>query len=473
MTVPVAGNWKLTFGDEFNGTSINTGVWGTNWLGKPGAITKPVATQELGAYDPAMVSVSNGLLHLKTQVSPVTVNGINYDYRGGIVQTANSFSQTFGYFEARINLAGHNGKIDNWPAFWLAGKNWPTNGELDVMEGLAGDAAYHFHSPSGGPGSNVAGDYTGWHVFGALWEPGKVSFYYDNHLVGAITSGITNAPQYIILNLGIGKESLKYAPSEMQVDWVHAYSSDPGATTVASVQPTPTPVPVPAPMPAPAPAPVPAPVPVSVTPPSPTVTPVVIIASQSLNGSDGNDVLNGSARSDHITGYGGSDILSGSRGNDIVDGGTGNDVLRGNSGNDQIDGGAGNDTLAGAQGADWLVGGSGTDRMSGGIGADVFNFKTVADSSSFEAASDTITDFSHIGGDRISLSSIDANTLAVGDQSFRFIGTAAFTGHASELRVAYQGGNTVVSGDVDGNGTADFAIILERVTTMQAADFVL
>ncbi len=458
MTVPVSGSWKLTFDDEFNGTSINTNVWGTNWLGKAGAITKPVATEELGAYDPAMVSVSDGLLHLKTLASPVTVNGINYDYRGGLVQTSASFSQSYGYFEARINLAGHNGKIDNWPAFWLVGKNWPTDGELDVMEGLGGDAAYHFHSPSGGPGSDVAGDFTGWHVFGALWEAGKVSFYYDNKLVGAITSGITNAPQFLVLNMGVGAESIKSAPSEMQVDWVHAYSVDPNGTPAVPVDPTPTPTPTP----------------VVVTPPAPpVVTPTVIVANQTFTGSNGDDVLSGSARSDQISGLGGADVLAGNRGNDAMDGGAGNDVLKGNSGNDQLTGGTGNDSLSGAQGNDWIVGGSGTDRMSGGIGADVFDFRSVAESSAVTSTADVITDFSHAAGDRISLSSIDGNTLAAGNQAFQLIGSAAFSHHAGELRVAYQGGNAFVSGDVDGNGVADFVIRLDAVTALRAGDFVL
>ena len=89
------------------------------------------------------------------------------------------------------------------------------------MEGLGGKAAYHFHSPSGGPGSAVNGDYTGWHIFAGLWEPGSVTFYYDNVEVGKITTGITGAPQYLILNNGIGGYvGATLVPSGMQVDWV-------------------------------------------------------------------------------------------------------------------------------------------------------------------------------------------------------------------------------------------------------------
>ena len=198
-SAPINLSWKLTFDDEFN--SLNTGTWGTNWLGNPGTITKPINSAEQAAYDPAQVSVSGGYLRLGTAYKDVTVAGTHYDMVAGIVQSDNRFEQTYGYFEARIYLPGSNGQIQNWPAFWLNGENWPTDGELDIMEGLSGKAGWHFHSPSGGPGETEAGNYTGWHTYGALWEPGKVTYYYDGVEVGEISTGITSSPMYLILTM--------------------------------------------------------------------------------------------------------------------------------------------------------------------------------------------------------------------------------------------------------------------------------
>ena len=60
-----------------------------------------------------------------------------------------------------------------------------------------------------------------------------------------------------------------------------------------------------------------------------------------------------------------------------------------------------------------------------------------------------------------------------GDQAFSFIGTAAFTGVAGQLHYWYDAGRTIVSGDVNGNGTADFNIVLAGTVILVAGDFVL
>lgn len=72
-------------------------------------------------------------------------------------------------------------------------------------------------------------------------------------------------------------------------------------------------------------------------------------------------------------------------------------------------------------------------------------------------AFDTITDFSH-GSDMIDLSGIDANTLIAGDQALSFIGGAAFSHVAGQLRMVNVAalGLTRILGDVNGNGTIDF-----------------
>ena len=118
--------------------------------------------------------------------------------------------------------------------------------------------------------------------------------------------------------------------------------------------------------------------------------------------------------------------------------------------------------LQGLDGNDTLFGGS-LIRMVGGNGADTFVFKSQAD------ATGILTDFSHAQGDRIDVSGVDANTLVGGDQAFTFVGALAFSGHAGELRYA----SGLLSGDVNGDGAADFNIQVDNSPVIGASDFLL
>jgi Ca2+-binding RTX toxin-like protein len=141
------------------------------------------------------------------------------------------------------------------------------------------------------------------------------------------------------------------------------------------------------------------------------------------------------------------------------------DAIEGDSGADMLDGGDGNDKLYGQDGNDTLIGRAGQDRLFGGAGADTFVFAALGDSTI--GAEDEIVEFTHDHGDRIDLSAIDANSTVAGHQAFVFIGAAAFSGAAGELRYSGQ----FLSGDVDGNGTADFRIRL-NVASLSVDDFV-
>src|SRR4029453_18112190 len=79
----------------------------------------------------------------------------------------------------------------------------------------------------------------------------------------------------------------------------------------------------------------------------------------------------------------------------------------------------------------------------------------------------TIQDFLR-GTDRIDLRSIDASTKTSGNQAFSFIGSKSFAGHAGELNFV----SGVLSGDVNGDRTADFRIKV-AVSSLAAGGFYL
>ena len=61
-----------------------------------------------------------------------------------------------------------------------------------------------------------------------------------------------------------------------------------------------------------------------------------------------------------------------------------------------------------------------------------------------------------------------------GDQAFRFVGTAALSG-AGQVGFGYftSGGDTIVRGSTDADGTAEFQVQLNGLVALTAADFYL
>lgn len=207
------------------------------------------------------------------------------------------------------------------------------------------------------------------------------------------------------------------------------------------------------------------------------------------------------------------DTITGGWTDDRLDGGTDADLLCGRGGNDVLygDGYApgipgngqapalyigGNDTLRGGGGDDWLSGGHGADLLVGGNGADVFSFGShvpfntnnitpdifVLDTGVGEGARDVILDFAQ-GEDVIDLSlllSLEYRFLNV-DESYAFIGTAAFTGDRAQVRYVVDGDRTIVqidgaaysSGAVLGvDGIVDAEFELSGAHALEARDFI-
>ena len=165
------------------------------------------------------------------------------------------------------------------------------------------------------------------------------------------------------------------------------------------------------------------------------------------------------------TNYGDDDI-AGSSGRNVLKGLGDDDLLEGLGGNDDLYGGSGDDDLEGDSGDDLLVGGTGFDFLTGGSGEDTFDFNSIRESV-VGTRRDVITDFHRSELDVVDLSTIDANELIGGNQSFTFIGGLRFHGDAGELRFI----SGAISGDTDGNGVADFQIKVSNITKMFADDF--
>jgi len=143
-------------------------------------------------------------------------------------------------------------------------------------------------------------------------------------------------------------------------------------------------------------------------------------------------------------------------------------INRANKKIENVIGTAYGDDLSGDNRANVIAGGGGADTLAGRGGADTFVYTAVTDST--KAAADTITDFEH-GIGKIDLSGIDLDSSQAGRQGFHFLTTGAFAGTAGDL--VYNAASGVLAGDANGDGIADFQIVLANKATLSAGDLVL
>ncbi len=153
------------------------------------------------------------------------------------------------------------------------------------------------------------------------------------------------------------------------------------------------------------------------------------------------------------------------------EGDDGDDLIIGNALDNFIDGDNGDDTLMGGAGNDTIRGDDGVDALWGGDGADVFFFKRESDLRESRGI-DTIHDFTE--GDKIDLSSIDANRDIRGDQAF-FLVEGGITGTPGQLTISYDADTdyTTVSASPDTDTDVELTILLVGNIALSETDFIL
>lgn len=158
-------------------------------------------------------------------------------------------SWKYGYFEARLKLPSGKG---TWPAFWMLPvdfKNWPADGEIDIMEEVGyrpnwTSSAIHCGAYNHSIGTQKTGEQyietaqTDFHIYAVEWTEdriigtvdGKQHFEFRNDKKGNKDTWPFNTPFYIKLNLAWGgnwggaegvDESV--LPATYEVDYVRVY----------------------------------------------------------------------------------------------------------------------------------------------------------------------------------------------------------------------------------------------------------
>jgi beta-glucanase (GH16 family) len=242
----------ITWSDEFNGAA-GAPVDGSKWKFDTGGSGN--GNNELEYYTTSTSNVSTdgqGHLAITARKENPSNNQCWYGtctYTSGRIQTASTFTQQYGRFEASIKIPKGQGM---WPAFWmLGGNNWPTTGEIDVMENV-GNTPNTVYGTVHGPGysgaNGVGGNKTigsalgdAFHTYAVDWSPNLIIWYLDGQEYFRVTPANINGntcvydhPFDMILNLAVGgswpgsPDASTAFPQSMLVDYVRvsAWNSD-------------------------------------------------------------------------------------------------------------------------------------------------------------------------------------------------------------------------------------------------------
>lgn len=163
--------------------------------------------------------------------------------------------------------------------------------------------------------------------------------------------------------------------------------------------------------------------------------------------------------------------ILGTNGDDNIIGREDGSLVSGLDGNDKLTGREASDTLAGGLGNDVMNGSGGKDTLNGETGDDIYDFNATSDSAA-GASRDIIENFVFEGvgtGDKIDVSTIDANVDLAGDQAFTFIGTTLLTG-AGQIRV-FDGSseNTLIQLSTDSDPDPESEIEVKDGTVLAAS----
>ncbi len=237
--------WAKTFEDNFSADLDKWNIW------NGGAFNN-----ELQLYQASNLSFSNGDLVISARKETVSGPSTPFDatpktfnYTSGRIESKTNFSASVSSpsvrMMARIKLPSGYGM---WPAFWSYGDPWPTQGEIDILEGRGQeDFKYqtnYFYGRTAnrnlvrGAEGFVTTDVslqTCYHVYEMIWSQNSLQFYFDGVLVktnsGSYVPSLFGKTERITLNLAVGGlffTNLNPAliqTGTMYVDWVKVFTT--------------------------------------------------------------------------------------------------------------------------------------------------------------------------------------------------------------------------------------------------------
>lgn len=224
----VLKNRKLVFSDEFEGDSIDTKKWLTNYYwGEKLLHDRYSLDADLHFYtEKDNFEIRHSYLKINTKPQKVKgkawspVSGFTtkeFGYTSGIINTGVSFRQKYGIFSAKIKLGDPNARN----SFWLVGNK--VTPHINICSSAGGKVWFTLFTNNGKQvKSKIGAGYAQKSlIFTLEWTSSSLVWKVNGVEAFRTTENIPQEPMYINLSGGVTKPI--NGMTSMEIDWVRVY----------------------------------------------------------------------------------------------------------------------------------------------------------------------------------------------------------------------------------------------------------
>lgn len=187
-------------------------------------------TAKVGQYNPGILSVRDGLLHVRLHTKNGTPQVAAVQPR---INQLDAYNQLYGRYEVRFRADPVVGYKTAW-LLWPKSEEWPRDGEIDFPEGeLTGRMTAFTHFQNGTFDADqehfsTSAGYQNWHTAAVEWRPNSVTYLLDGKVIGKTTKRVPNTPmRWVLQNETVPKRNIPAdATGNIQIDYVAVWKYD-------------------------------------------------------------------------------------------------------------------------------------------------------------------------------------------------------------------------------------------------------
>ncbi len=229
--------WKISFEDDFEGTSLDNSKWLTNYFwGDMVLNDKYSMITDKHIPSDNNIQVKNSVATIITRKEKANGKAWSpeygfvpkeFDYTSGILCNGKNFKQKYGRFKAKVRLNKPSGVTH---AFWMLSEHALPHVDVFKFQKNKLVASNFWGSLSDSQSINkFISKITGaklcenFYIYSLEWSPGKMVWKINDIEVASQTQGLPTEPMFLNFSSGIYDGDPSSLPATMDIDWVRCY----------------------------------------------------------------------------------------------------------------------------------------------------------------------------------------------------------------------------------------------------------